>query len=163
LGRSAIGLDIDPVAAFIAEAKTRYIGCKALRNSTVILLRHIKRLSRTEKDYEQLQFRDISQLAYARTVNRYRLKIPQIPNIFHWFRRYVVVDLAQLRSTILRLHVTETHKRFFLACLCSIIRNVSNADPVPVSGLEVTSHMKAKDANGRITRPFRPAAVRKSG
>ena len=29
-----------------------------------------------------------------------------------------------------------------------------NADPVPVSGLEVTSYMKQKDVDGRLVNPF---------
>jgi len=43
---------------------------------------------------------------------------------------------------------------FFLGCFASIIRNASNADPVPVSGLEVTSHMKRLDEEGRYIDPF---------
>jgi hypothetical protein len=154
LGRSSVGLDVDPVAHFIADAKTRYIGTKALRRSAVLLLRRIEELRRNEEDYGRLQFQDISERAFTRAVKQYRLPVPSIPNIFHWFRRYVVVDLARLRCAIRRLRVTDSHKLFFLACFCSIIRNVSNADPVPVSGLEVTSHMKAKDAAGRIIDPF---------
>ena len=36
----------------------------------------------------------------------------------------------------------------------SIIRNASNADPVPVSGLEYTAHMKRRDEAGRLVNPF---------
>jgi hypothetical protein len=101
-----------------------------------------------------MQFADISDRTFSRDVRRYRLDVPPIPNIFHWFRKYVVLDLARLRDAIKRLRSPKSHKRFFLACFCSIIRNVSNADPVPVSGLEVTSHMKSKDARGRVIDPY---------
>lgn len=43
---------------------------------------------------------------------------------------------------------------FFLACFASVIRNCSNADPIPISGLEVTAHMRRLDAKGRRIDPF---------
>jgi hypothetical protein len=154
LGRSGIGLDVDPVASFIADVKTRYIGVKSLRRSTRLLLQEIEKLRRSAKHYALLQFDDITIHAFKTTVTRQKLIVPPIPNLFHWFRKYVVIDLARLRATIVRLRVPRNHRKFFLACFCSIIRNASNADPVPVSGLEVTSHMKAKDKKGRIIDPF---------
>ncbi|MEX2128250.1 MAG: DNA methyltransferase [Xanthobacteraceae bacterium] len=154
LRRNGIGIDVDPVAAFIADAKTRYVGVKALRRSTALLLKRLQELRRSLKEYERLQFADISDRAFRTTITTDRLQVPAIPNLFHWFRRYVVVDLALIRSTIMSLRIPPAHKNFFLACFCSIIRNVSNADPVPVSGLEVTSHMKRKDKEGRIIDPF---------
>src|ERR1700733_12874697 len=39
-------------------------------------------------------------------------------------------------------------------CICFIIRNSSNADPVPVSGLEYTAHMRKKDHAGRLVNPY---------
>jgi hypothetical protein len=154
MGRSAIGLDVDPVATFISDAKTRHIGVKALAKSAKILLRRLEYIRRSARAYERLQFKDISDRAFRSSIKRSRLSIPAIPNLFHWFRRYVIVDLARLRAAIRNLPAPKSHKTFFLACFCSIIRNVSNADPVPVSGLEVTSYMKAKDAKGRIIDPF---------
>jgi len=50
--------------------------------------------------------------------------------------------------------IPETHRKFLWIWFASIIRNSSNADPVPVSGLEVTSHMKDRDKKGRIVNPF---------
>src|SRR5690606_33139128 len=63
-------------------------------------------------------------------------------------------DLARIVKTIRTLPVPITHREFFYLCLASIIRNSSNADPVPVSGLEVTSHMRKKDEAGRLIDPF---------
>jgi hypothetical protein len=50
--------------------------------------------------------------------------------------------------------VPSTHRAVFRLCFASIIRNSSNADPVPVSGLEVTSHMLQKEKDGRILNPY---------
>jgi hypothetical protein len=82
------------------------------------------------------------------------LFIPAIPNLFHWFRRYIVVDLARIRSEIIRLRVRSAIRDAFLLAFASIIRAASNADPVPVSGLEVTSHMLKREAAGRLVNPF---------
>ena len=49
---------------------------------------------------------------------------------------------------------TREQRRFFEVVFASIIRNASNADPVPVSGLEYTSHMRQLDAEGRIVDPY---------
>ena len=83
-----------------------------------------------------------------------QLWTPAIPNLLHWFRRYVVVDLARISATIDELDIPNTHHAFFRFILASIIRKSSNADPVPVSGLEVTAHMKKLEAAGRVINPF---------
>ncbi len=153
-GRNGVGIDVDPVAAFIGDAKTRHIGVESLQKSANLLLRKLAGVRRAAREYEVLQFEDISDRAFKYNVTHRRLTIPAIPNLFHWFRRYVVIDLATLHQIISRMRIPQSHKTFFLACFCSIIRNVSNADPVPVSGLEVTSHMIAKDKLGRIIDPF---------
>jgi hypothetical protein len=64
--------------------------------------------------------------------------IPPLPNIFHWFRRYVIIDLARILGAIEQAELEEPVAHFFQACTAAIIRRVSNADPDPVSGLEVT-------------------------
>ena len=53
------------------------------------------------------------------------------------------------------MEISERHRNFFKLCLASIIRNSSNADPVPVSGLEVTSYMLKKETEGREINPFK--------
>ena len=65
-----------------------------------------------------------------------------------------MVDLARILSSIDHVNVPETHRAFFRLIFASIIRRASNADPVPVSGLEVTAHMKRLDSAGRLINPF---------
>jgi hypothetical protein len=98
------------------------------------------------REINSKNFGTLSEGALRKAVARHRLKLPAIPNISHWFRWYVVVDLARLRKAIQTLRAPASHKAFFMACFGSIIRNMSNADPRPVSGLKVTAHMKPKDA-----------------
>jgi hypothetical protein len=50
--------------------------------------------------------------------------------------------------------IPESHRTLFRVVFGSIIRNCSNADPVPVSGLEVTAHMKRRDLAGRLVDPY---------
>ena len=50
--------------------------------------------------------------------------------------------------------MAKKHRLFFRLAFGSIIRAASNADPVPVSGLEVTSHMKRREEEGRRINPF---------
>jgi hypothetical protein len=58
LGRNAIGVDIDPVAVFMADVKARRTSRKALNVSMAKLLRQIEPIRRSERDQQQ-KFRDI--------------------------------------------------------------------------------------------------------
>jgi hypothetical protein len=91
---------------------------------------------------------DIDETTYERRKQDVIEYIPQIPNLRHWFRRRVTIQLAEIARLILTK--CEARERpFFLLAFASIIRNSSNADPVPVSGLEVTRHMRQREAAGR--------------
>lgn len=159
-GRSAIGTDIDPLAVFIARVKTHRYKMPALRAAASKVLDHLEEIARPDKEYVRRQFDDISPATVERTIRKERLKVPAIPNLFHWFRKYVVVDLGRIITYLDRAQLAETHRDFFLLCFASIIRAASNADPVPVSGVEVTSHMKRRDKEGRIVNPVKLFAMR---
>jgi SAM-dependent methyltransferase len=152
LKRNAVGLDVDPVAAFISRVKSTPLSPAMLEHDFVRLKEKLSGIRRSAREYDRLMHEDLA----ASSVSRYRhkLRIPDIPNLEHWFRVYVVLDLARLRLAILRSNFSPRIRDFFLACFASIIRNASNADPVPVSGLEVTSHMKELDKRGRRIDPF---------
>jgi hypothetical protein len=66
----------------------------------------------------------------------------------------VVIDLSRILSRIDAAEIPTSHKEFLRLCFASILRGASNSDPVPVSGLEVTSHMKRRDKKGRTINPF---------
>lgn len=151
-GRPAIGLDVDPVAAFVSRVKCTALPPKELDAAFQSLKDDLKAVRRPKREYDRLIHEDLSPHSIARF--RDSLGIPQIPKIEHWFRIYVAIDLARLRVAILRVDAAPHIRDFFLACFAGIIRNASNADPVPVSGLEVTAHMKRLDALGRRIDPF---------
>lgn len=153
-GRSAIGTDIDPLAVFITRVKTHRYNMEALHAAAKRVLDHLDEIARPDSEYGRRQFDDVTPETATRTIRADRLMVPEIPNLFHWFRRYVVVDLGRILTYLHRAQLAETHRNFLLLCFASIIRAVSNADPVPVSGVEVTSHMKRRDEEGRIVNPY---------
>jgi 23S rRNA G2445 N2-methylase RlmL len=161
-GRNAIGSDVDPVAAFVSRVKASPLDVARLRKRWARLQKQLEPLARAAKRYDDLQWQDLAERTYRREIAG--LEAPAIPNLHHWFRRYVIVDLARIKGKIVALEATRAERAFFLLCFASIIRNCSNADPVPVSGLEVTSHMKKRDEEGRVIDPFEryARAVRRS-
>ena len=153
-GRQAIGSDLDPVAVFASSVKTTRLDPQDLRDSWARLRPAVESRARPDREYEARQFNDLSGEELREVAAREHLWIPGVPNLNHWFRRYVVVDLSRIRASITEASIPSEHKRFFLLMFASTIRTVSNADPVPVSGLEVTTHMKKKEARGRTINPF---------
>ncbi len=164
MGRSAVGVDIDPLAAFVSTVKTSRWDHDALESIANRLLDRLARQARSEEEYAVLAHNDIDNTEVARTSEAEGLWIPEIPNISHWFRQYVLIDMARILAAVESNAVPSAFRPFFLLCFASTIRGCSNADPVPVSGLEVTSHMRRKDAEGRVVNPFAlfSRAVRKA-
>jgi DNA modification methylase len=153
-GRDSIGMDIDPLAAFISKVKTANWKSTTISKAATTLIDEIARMARSDSRYQSLSRKDISEAAYRREVRDHNLWVPSLPRIGHWFRHYVIVDLAKILAVIESDVVPKQVRPFFLLCFASAIRACSNADPVPVSGLEVTSHMKEKEALGRIVNPI---------
>jgi len=156
LGRRSIGLDVDPVAVLVAQAKVHRYQVLSLRRSAARVLKKLERYRRPETEYFRRRFpqEDLTERQYRSQVKDAQKWVPAIPNLAHWFRRYVVVDLARILQTIERARIPASHRLLLRVVFASIIRNASNADPVPVSGLEVTSHMIRRDKAGRVIDPF---------
>src|SRR5947209_12435470 len=153
-GRNAVGLDVDPVAVAVARVKTHRYQMRSLRCNAEALLETLTKHERAATEYKKRMFVDLSPASLAGELRSVKKYVPAIPSIEHWFRRYVIVDLAKIRGAIEILEMPESHRDFLRIIFSSIIRNASNADPVPVSGLEVTSHMRRKDEEGRLVNPF---------
>ena len=153
-GRHAAGSDVDPVAVFVTRVKTHRFNTKHLRASWDLLRPHLAAAARSSEQYKRYRFSDIPPEEYETLVRDELLWVPDIPNIVHWFRRYVIIDLARILGEVEESNIPETHRAFFRLMFASIIRKVSNADPVPVSGLEVTAHMKRLELAGRLINSF---------
>lgn len=154
LGRSSIGVDVDPLAVAVTQAKVHRYRTATLRANAATLLKTLERHRRGGTWYVDHARLDLTDNQYARELRTVMDYVPEIPNLLHWFRRYVVIDLARIRRAIDELKCSDAQCLFFEIVFASIIRNASNADPVPVSGLEYTSHMKKRDAAGRVVDPF---------
>lgn len=154
LGRHGVGIDIDPLAVFVSRAKTAYWPPNALKIAAGRLLRRLEPLRRASDEYDSRMFRDVPRTRYEATLAADDLSVPAFAEPFHWFRRYVLIDLARIHKAILAPATASRYRPLFLLCFASIIRACSNADPVPVSGLEVTRHMRERDERGRRIDPF---------
>lgn len=152
LGFQSIGSDVDPLAVFVSRAKSTVLDPLRLTEYSVHLLDALSAHKRSDSEYERLAHIDLNESEAAEQLRPWIL--PAIPHINHWFRRYVSVDLARIRGAISQAQMPGRYRQFFLLCFASMIRNASNADPVPVSGLEFTAHMKRLDAAGRIINPI---------
>ncbi len=151
-GYNSIGLDIDLVATYIAQVKTTPLPPANLKRTLSIILKGFTPYRRPTQEYESRMFKDLSEEEFS--AGQRGLEIPKIPNIEHWFRRYVIIDLANMRKVIEEADLPTQTRMFFLGVFASIIRRSSNADPVPVSGLEYTKEMKRRDEEGRYINPF---------
>ena len=100
LGRRSIGVDVDPVAVAVAQSKVHRYRISTLRASGDRLLERLRRYDRGADFYRRIKLTDIPKTAYERELDTVSGWVPDIPNIEHWFRRYVVVDLARIRRSI---------------------------------------------------------------
>jgi DNA methylase len=158
--RNSVGFDVDPLAVFVTRGKL--LATKRLASTfnsyADSLLRQFKKLARTTDKYRKLARRDIGKASYDAPVDLFDGDLLEI--IERWFRRYVVEDLAIIRRLIDHTAPSASAKHLALLAFASAIRNCSNADPVPVSGLEYTKRMRQLDASGRVIDPFTIVARR---
>lgn len=154
MGRNAVGLDVDPLAVEIARVKSSRLRPRQLSETAARVLEEVRASAPVQRDYSELQHQDLGDADYELQISPYRRTIPAIPNLEHWFRRYVVVDLAHILSTLQNASLVLSQRAFLEIVFASTIRNASNADPVPVSGLEVTKWMREREEGGRIVDPF---------
>jgi hypothetical protein len=155
LGRPSLGMDVDPLAIAVTRAKTHRYRIGLLEASGLKIATIVGEHWRSAAEYKRRQFDDLTEAEYAAELAPVAPWVPAIPNLLHWFRRYVIIDLARLRCGIETADIPTDHRAFFRVVFASIIRAASNADPVPVSGLEVTKWMIERDQAGRIIDPFR--------
>jgi len=133
----SVGVDIDPLACFVTRAKTTPLPPDELSASLGRIEAHLAPFRRSQDELAQLALVDLTEEEFEGAIGV--LAYPRIPNLNHWFRRYVVLDLARLIWAVEVSQLRPKVSAFFRACIASIIRRVSNADPYPVSALEVSS------------------------
>jgi hypothetical protein len=142
-----MGVDVDPLSVFMSNVKTHPLRRSNLRGSLQALEVNLAALERSAPELESFKTSDLVEEVYQQQLEDHW--VPNIPKLHHWFYRYALVDLARLLATINELDAPLTHREFFRLVFAGTIRGASRADPVPVSGVEVTKVMLEKEEAGR--------------
>jgi DNA modification methylase len=124
-GRIGIGVDLNPLASFVAKIKTTPLDESVLKSTLSDLVGALALSSNIEK-----------------------LEEPYVVNMDHWFRGEIKAELLILRNQI-RLINDEAVRNFFLGSFSAFLRGVSNADPQHVFP-GYSKRMRALDEAGRI-------------
>lgn len=104
-GGKSIGIDIDPLARFIARAKVTAVDEERIRDLA-----------------------DVLSAIWTAPAGALVVPMPDIRNFEHWFSPVQWGWLQALRDTILGLECTDDERNFFLVVFSSTLRWVSNAD-----------------------------------
>ncbi len=122
--RNSYGIDIEPLACLLSKVKTTPLDPSQLRHEHHALLNRIRRGEKVET------------------------ALRDFPNRDYWFRPEVTKDLANIKGMIDEIGDIDV-RDFFLVCLSSIIKRVSNADPEFVYALAYSKQMRKLDQQGR--------------
>ncbi len=125
--RNSYGLDLNPLSCLISNTKVSLIDEEMLLLAKENLLNEINSDNRInfEKD------------------------TPFCINMTHWFKPFVIKDLVIIKRNIDKIQCVNV-KNFFLSCLSSILRDVSNADPRHIFP-GYSKRLRAIDENGERT------------
>ena len=101
-GRHSYGIDLNPLAVFLAKVKTTPLKPEKLETECAQILKHFKGLKN----------KDVS--------------LPEFKNIDFWFKKGVIVKLAKLKKAIGEVK-SKNSRNFFMAAFSEIVRKSSNA------------------------------------
>jgi len=101
LGRNSYGVDLNPLAIFLAKAKTTEINPSKLQKEYFALLNKIEKI----KDSE--------------------ITKPNFFNLDFWFKKNVIIELAKIKKAINEIKEKKV-KNFFLVSFSETIRRSSN-------------------------------------
>ncbi len=141
-GRDAVVGDIDPLACLVTRAKTTPIEPDELRALFSLILDQVGSVGYNSKVALSLDE------AVMQLEDETPFRAP--PRVLHWFHPTVARDLARILLAchdILRRR-PQAERDAVLAVVAGTIRRISRADPVPLSGLEVTAVRKKKLSGG---------------
>jgi hypothetical protein len=148
-GIPSLSIDVDPLSLFFARVKTTPISQATLLAGWDSLKPVLDNIRRSETQIKRYRFVDIAHS----TMRNYLAEVDAgfLGSLDYWFRKYALVDYARIDHSIANGGLPRSSgpvRRFFKACLLSAVRRISNADPCPVSGVEITKHMREKFAAG---------------
>jgi len=126
-----VGSDVAPLAVLVARAKTTNFDVAVLRTTSETFCSWVEERRIDDLENAGSFLHDVSKEDFASRREDLADWIPELPRIEHWFRRRAVLQLAAIRRRIGDFS-DEKARQFLMLCLASVIRNASNADPVPV-------------------------------
>jgi len=109
LPRNVVGNDINPIALLLAKVKSKPIDPRQLDENVSILL------SNVERDIIRLRSGQLNVEAPTEK---------EFPNLTHWFKDYVINELAAIRQNINKL--SGVFRDFASVCFSLTVRKVSN-------------------------------------
>ena len=101
LGRNAHGIDLNPLAIFLAKTKTTPIDPKILNEEYPKLLKKVGEIKNSQ------------------------IKKPVFNNLDFWFKEKVIIELAKIKKTIQEIPIKNV-KNFFMVAFSETVRKVSN-------------------------------------
>ena len=101
LNRNAYGIDLNPLAIFLAKAKTTPINPQKLTREYIALLGRIEKIKGSE------------------------IKKPNFKNLDFWFKEKVIIKLAKLKKAIQEIE-DEAIRNFLMAAFSETVRYASN-------------------------------------
>ncbi len=101
LGRNSYGIDLNPLAIFLAKVKTTEISSRKLTNEYFKLLEKIQNIKKNQ------------------------IKKPNFLNIDFWFKDNVIIELAKIKKAIKEIKDKKV-QNFFLVSFSEIVRLASN-------------------------------------
>lgn len=132
-GKEVLCVDIDPLCVLMTRAKTNPVDSQNLRDIKDRIIENVNQFP------EQGNFGgDDAKSEVKDNLNGTPLCVPT--NLLHWFEPYVAVGFSRLlvcAHDVLKSAPQEMEDAVRTA-LAAMVRQISRADPDPVSGLEVT-------------------------
>jgi len=142
-GQDALCVDIDPLCTLMARAKTHPVPTDEFLSLRDVIVDSAGKMPE-EGDFPEAQAKEVVESNLEGT----RYCIPY--NLHHWFEPYVSVGFSRLleaASDELR-HESAKMADAVHTSLAAMVRQISRADPAPVSGLEVTKVRKKELEEG---------------
>lgn len=101
LGRNAYGIDLNPLAIFLAKAKTMPINPQKLRKEYLALFTRVEKIKESE------------------------IQRPDFKNIDFWFKEKIIIKLAKLKKAIREIK-DEAMQNFLMTAFSETVRYSSN-------------------------------------
>lgn len=149
LGRSAMGMDLDPLARLISKVKSTPIEPKHLHAASTRLLERI------DADYAHLKKSNSRRLP-SRLVER--CQPPQINRLDYWFLPEIAANLALIKYHILNSKFTVEIRDFFLIAFSSLIlarTSVANARDIVHSRHHYRKHEQVPNVREKFSQRLR--------